>query len=125
MSKTPPRSWRIEKNTRWLTRRREALLKRVRAIGPFMGGSLVLMERTCGNKAHCHCAQGPKHVSLYVTCASQGKTRTVYVPVDLESEVRRWSDNHRRLKDMIREISDLGRAIIRRHVQERDRRPRR
>ena len=118
--KTP--SSRVNKNIRWLTARRDALLKRLGKLGPFMGGSLVLIERTCGNKAHCHCAKGPKHVSLYLTFAEKGKTRTLYVPVDLESEVRRWSQNHRDLKSLMGEVSDLSRAIIRRFVQERSRR---
>lgn len=118
--KTP--SSRVNKNIRWLTARRDALLKRLGKLGPCMGGSLVLIERTCGNKAHCHCAKGPKHVSLYLTFAEKGKTRTLYVPVDLESEVRRWSQNHRDLKSLMGEVSDLSRAIIRRFVQERSRR---
>ncbi len=113
---------RIGKNIRWLTARRDALLKRLGKLGPFMGGSLVLIGRTCGNKVHCHCAMGPKHVSLYLTFAKKGKTRTIYVPVDLESEVRRWSQNHRVLKALMGEVSDLNRSIIRRHVQERSRR---
>ena len=113
---------RIEKNIRWLTARRDALLKRLGKLGPFMGGSLVLIGRTCGNKVHCHCAKGPKHVSLYLTFAEKGKTRTIYVPVDLESEVRRWSQNHRDLKALMGEVSNLNRSIIRRHVQERSRR---
>ena len=113
---------RVDKSIRWLSARRDALLKRLGKLGPFMGGSLVLIERTCGNKAHCHCAKGPKHVSLYLTFAEKGKTRTIYVPVDLEPEVRRWSKNYRDLKTLMGEVSDLNRAIIRRYVQERSRR---
>lgn len=113
---------RINKNIRWLTARRDALLKRLGKLGPFMGGSLVLIGRTCGNKEHCHCAKGPKHVSLYLTFAEKGKTRTIYVPVDMEAEVRRWSQCYRDLKALMGEVSDLNRAIIQRYVQERSRR---
>jgi len=99
---------RINKNIRWLTARRDALLKRLGKLGPFMGGSLVLIGRTCGNKEHCHCAKGPKHVSLYLTFAEKGKTRTIYVPVDMEVEVRRWSQSYRDLKaDVAARVSRL------------------
>jgi len=52
-------------------------------------GSLVTMARTCG-KENCKCQRGDKHVSLYVS-ALAGKTRKmIYVPPDLETQVREW-----------------------------------
>ena len=51
-----------------------------------------------------------------------GKTRTVYVPVDLTKEVRAWIDEYRRLKCLIQEISQLTLALVRSHVRERKRR---
>jgi hypothetical protein len=44
--------------------------------------------------------------------------------VDLEKEARRWSDDYRKLKIRVRQIGELQRAIIRRHVLERRRQPR-
>lgn len=120
---TPPRSFRPGRNIAWLTRRRDALLKRLRATGPFINGSVVLIARTCGNSDHCHCRRGPKHVSTYLTFAVAGKTQTIYVPVDLETDVRRWSAQYRDIKDLIREIGNVQREIIRKHVEERRRRP--
>jgi hypothetical protein len=49
----------------------------------------------------------------------RGKTRTVYVPVDFTEEVRTWIDEHRRLKRLLQEISQLSVALVRSHVQER------
>jgi len=122
MSKPKTPSYRVEESIYRLTRRRDALLKRLAATGPFMNGSLVRIQRTCGNTAHCHCGRGgPKHESLYLTCLEAGKTRTLYIPVDLEKEARRWSDDYRKLKVLIRQICELQRAIIRRHVLERRR----
>lgn len=112
----------IGRTIAWLTRRREALRKRLVKLGPFMDGSLVLIARTCGNSAHCHCSRGRKHVSTYLSYAVQGKTRMVYIPVDLEDQARRWSADYRKLKDLIREICDVQKAIVRQHVQERRRR---
>lgn len=50
-------------------------------------GSVVSMARTCG-KAGCRCARGEKHVSLYLSTKLEGKRRMVYVPPELEDEVR-------------------------------------
>ena len=50
-------------------------------------GSVVSMARTCG-KAGCRCAKGEKHVSLYLSTKVEGKRRMVYIPAELEEEVR-------------------------------------
>lgn len=115
-------AFRVERNIRWLTRRRDALLKRLGRLGPFVNGSLVLIARTCGNSAHCKCSRGHKHVNTYLSYAAKGKTKMVYIPVDLEKDVRHWSAEYRGLKEVIAEIADLQKEIIRRHVQERRRR---
>jgi hypothetical protein len=115
----------VEESIHRLTRRRDALLKRLAAMGPFMSGSLVRIQRTCGNKEHCHCGRGgAKHESLYLTYLEAGKTHTLYIPVDLEKEARRWSDDYKKLKILVRQICELQRAIIRRHVLERRRQSR-
>lgn len=51
-------------------------------------GSVVSMARSCG-KAGCRCAQGDKHVSLYLSTKVADRRRLVYIPVELEEEVRR------------------------------------
>lgn len=50
-------------------------------------GSVVSMARTCG-KAGCRCARGEKHVSLYLSTKLEGERRMVYIPPELEDEVR-------------------------------------
>lgn len=120
MDKKPP-DYRPQRNARWLLRRRDGLLKRLRKTGPIVDGSVVLIARTCGNSAHCHCSRGPKHISTYLTFKVQGKTHTIYVPVDLEKEVRQWSGRYKDLKRLIGQICDVQRTIIRQHVQERRR----
>lgn len=121
MKEKQPPSYPVERNSRWLTRRRDALLKRLRRLGPFVNGSLVLIARTCGNSAHCRCSRGEKHVNTYLSYAAKGRTKMVYIPVDLEKDARLWSAEYRELKEIIAEISDLQKEIIRRHVQERRR----
>jgi len=123
MKAKPKPTYRLDRNIRWLTRRRDGLLKCLRVFGPVVSGSLVLIARTCGNSAHCRCSRGEKHVSTYLSYAVRGKTKMVYVPVDLEKEVRAWSAQYKALKELIGQLCELQRAIIRRHAQERGRRP--
>ena len=117
--KTP--KYRFTRTASWLTRRRDGLLRRLRATAPFINGSPVLIARTCGNSAHCRCSRGRKHVSTYLTYTVRGKTQTIYIPVDLERDVRRWSAEYKKLKQLIREICDVQKTLIRQHVPERRR----
>jgi hypothetical protein len=99
----------------------ESRVKQVAARKPLLAASLVSVERRCG-KPGCHCAEGEKHHAHQLTYKVRGKTRTVYVPVDFTEEVRTWIDEHRRLKRLLQEISQLALALVRSHAQERKRR---
>ena len=97
-------------------------LKQLATTQPVLAASLVEFERHCGNR-RCHCLQGgPKHKGFHVTFTVQGKSRSVYVPKDLLTDVRSWIEEHRRLKRLLREINQLTLALIRGHVQQRRRR---
>ena len=101
---------------------RASMRARIREIGALpllMSGSVVRTERKCGSRT-CECARGgPKHPCCLLTRKVGGKTRSVYVPVDMADEVEGWSAAHRRLKELLREIDALGEEIIRRHVAAR------
>ena len=112
----------LVRNERWLIRKRDALLKRLGRTGPIVDGSLALIARTCGNTKFCKCSRGEKHVSTYLTYRVRGKSRTLYIPIDLEAHVRVWSQRYRWLKGLLREICALQKQIIRNHVQEKARR---
>jgi len=66
-----------------LIKRREAWLRKLAQVGPFMRGSLVTAKR--GN-----------HLAHQLTVSVKGKTHTVYVPIDMVEEVREWTKNYRR-----------------------------
>jgi hypothetical protein len=100
----------------WLAR-----LKRLTARGPILAASLVWNGKRCGRPG-CRCARGDKHMAWYLTYKERAKTRTVYVPVDLVKEVRRWIEEHRRLKLLSQEISALSIEMVRTHVRDRRRR---
>lgn len=100
-----------------IEKRRNALLKRLSEIGPFVTASLVKIHRKCGNKA-CRCAKGEGHSAHLLTMKVRGKTKSVYVPIGLVDEVKIWVHNHKRLKKLIREISNQSLALIHKHVPE-------
>jgi len=84
---------------------RAAALARLAQTGPFLEGSLCPVRRP-------GCAKPGWHL----TFKQQGKTRTVYVPMDLVSEVKTWTRNYKRLKKLTREVSGHSLRLVRRHV---------
>lgn len=88
-------------------------LQKIHTLIPWIEGSLVSTARFCGKK-NCICHQGgPKHPVLYVTWKENGKTVSLYVPRRLEPEVIGWVQNYKKLKDLVREISEIQKQIIR------------
>jgi hypothetical protein len=113
---------RVPSHPTLIRRMLDARLKQLTPTRPVLAASLVQTAKHCGRPS-CHCLKGgPKHVGHYVTCKIEGKTRTVYVPLDLLEEVRSWIAEQRRLKRLLQEIQQLSLALIRRHAQHRRRR---
>ena len=106
-----------------IRRMRDARLKKLAEVGPLLAGSVVQQRVRCG-RASCRCAEHDKHKHLKtaITQTVNGKTRTVYVPVDLVEEVRAWSAEHKRVKELLKQISELTLALVRTHAKHRDRR---
>jgi len=98
-----------------LTARREARIRELASVGPLLQGSLAEIGVTCGNP-NCRCARGEKHRSHILTRKVNGRTRSLYIPVDLVEDVRAWAGEHRRVKKLLKEISELSEKIIRAHV---------
>jgi len=98
----------------------DARVRRCAALSPTLAASLVVIEKTCGRK-DCKCQRGEKHPGHYLTFKEAGKTRTVYVPLDMLKEVQQWVQEHRRLRTLQQEISQLTVALIKSHVATRKR----
>ena len=96
-------------------------LKKVALAKPLLIASLAEVERVCG-KPSCRCQRGFKHRVCQLTYRDQGKSHSMYVPVDFTEEVRSWIEEYRRLKRLLREISQLTLQLVRSHVQQRRRR---
>ncbi len=78
----------------------------------FIVGSLVESKRKCGNK-NCRCANGEKlHNAHILTKRANGKTKTIYIPVDMVEEVSEWSREYKRIKELISEIDQLSEKVI-------------
>lgn len=106
-------------NIAWLERKRGSLIKKLSGIGPFVDGSMVVVKRRCGNK-RCKCyLKDQKHESYYLHYKEKGVTKAVYIPVDYEDTVRGWNDNYKKLKEIVKEISETNKEIIKRHVKEK------
>lgn len=98
-----------------LEKRRDAKLKELASVGPLLQGSLAEIGVTCGN-LNCRCARGYKHRSHILKRQVRGKTQSLYVPVDMVEEARKWVEEYRRVKRLLKDISDLNRSIIKAYV---------
>lgn len=104
-----------------IRRQLNSRLKRLPRSQPILAATLVQFRRACGVPS-CHCMRGgPKHPSQHVTFKERGRSRSVYVPLDLLPEVRAWIEQHHRLKQLLHEINQLTLALIRSHVRQRRR----
>jgi len=83
---------------------------------PFLAASLVAIRRKCG-KAYCLCASGEGHPAHLLTFKDGRKQRAVYVPQEIVKEVAQWVKSHKRLKQLIRDISGLQIAMVRLQVR--------
>lgn len=99
-----------------LQSRREARIKELAGTGPLLQGSMTQIHLTCGNP-NCRCARGEKHTAYQVTRKVRGKTKTLYIPADLVEDARAWVEEHRRVKRLLKEISELSEQMVRLHVK--------
>ncbi len=107
---------KLNTNVTLVKKKRDVLLKKLGECRPFVDGSVVKVRRRCGNK-NCRCARGEKHESLYLMYKVKGVTKAVYIPVDLEEEVKKLSREYKRVKETIQEICLAQKSIIRSYVK--------
>ncbi len=90
------------------TRARQASLRHITQLGPFIEGSLSPFKRP-------GCSQPGWHL----TFKQRGRTRTLYVPMELVATVKQWTQNYRQLKRLIRQVTRHSRALIHSHLANR------
>ena len=106
------------KTTTAIRAEQRKVLAEVGMVGPLVVGSLAAVGVKCGNP-RCRCARGERHTAYVLTSKVRGKTKTVHVPRDMVEEVRGWTEEHRRLKELVRQLSGLAETLIRRYVGEK------
>lgn len=85
--------------------RRDAALAKLATVGPFLEGHLSSFKRP-------GCAKPGWHLTFKL----EGKTRTVYVPLDMVADVKTWTRQYKQLKKLIRQVTRHSLAMIRSHV---------
>jgi hypothetical protein len=97
-------------------------LKKLAGHSPLLAASLVAYTSRCG-RSSCRCHHGgPLHAGQHLTFKDpDNKTRSVYVAKDLIPEVQAWIAEHKRLKQLLKEIHRLSLALVRTHVRHRRR----
>jgi hypothetical protein len=94
----------------------ELRLKKLGNLGPVLQGTAVKKYRKCTAK-DCPCHSGRKvHPFTVVTTKEEGKTKPLYVPVEMEAEVEAWLKNFREAKRLLAEISTLSRELVGTHA---------
>ena len=88
-------------------------LKKLATKSPVLAASFGTYTHRCGRPT-CRCHHGgPLHQGQHLTFKENGKTRSVYIPKELLTEVRTWLAEHRRLKALLKEIHQLTVALLR------------
>ena len=88
--------------------RREAVLRQIATIGPFIEGTLV-------KRPHKQC----RHVAHRLTFKAEGKTQSVYVPLDRVEDVEAWIRQYKRLKALIKAATKASVGELKNHVRSR------
>lgn len=101
--------------------RRAVLLRQLRQAGTLVEGSIAMVPRKCGSKS-CPCARGEvKHQAMILCKKVEGKSVAAYVPKDLWDKVRAWNREHKKIKRVLRELSEINEQIIRNYVGDKRR----
>jgi len=97
-----------------LKRRRDAQLRKISKIGPFMMATADWVKVKCGNPK-CKCARDKekRHEKLHLGWTDSQGSGTQYVPVGLREEVLEWIENYWKLKECMKEVTSLTRQMIR------------
>ncbi len=86
-----------------LKRRVKTLQKQMGEIGPVMRGSVVFI----GNpKKYCH-----------FSLNKNNKTHLIYLGKKREARAKEYSDNYKRLLDIIEEMTTLNMKLLKEHVE--------
>jgi hypothetical protein len=103
------------RSTSSLRRRRKALLRKLPNLEEILKGSLIERYKPCG-KPGCKCAKGLGHGPKYYLSISRAGQRPQmdYVPQEYHDQVEEYLANHRLVREIISEISQINQELLRR-----------
>lgn len=94
-----------------LIKKQKKLTKQLFGLGPFIEGSLTTTYRMCQSTG-CACQRGQKHPSMFFTWKENKVTKSLYVPVEKQKQALECQKNYKKLKEIIRSLSDLQKEIL-------------
>jgi hypothetical protein len=92
---------------RAFVKRIAALEQRLESYKPFIRASVVITRKPCIRKGCRVCREGYKHISPLLTVSVKGKPKNRYLPVNLIAEARRRTENYRKAKRVLEQMSEL------------------
>ena len=105
-----------EQSTAYLRQKRKKLIQRLTSTVPaVIRGSLIERYKRCGKRG-CKCAEGSGHGPKYYLSVSHPGRRPEmdYVPRDYIKEVEQYLSNFKKVRQILEEISNINREILRR-----------
>ena len=101
-----------------LRRQREKLLSQLPPLQAVMRGSLIERYSRCG-KGGCHCAEGKGHgPKYYLSVSFPGeRPRMDYVPQELAPLVRAYLNNLQQAREILEQICEINRELLRRREE--------
>ena len=86
---------------------------------PLVHATINVRHVTCGKRG-CRCAQGQRHRAVYLVSSAKGKRRQVFVPPELEEEVREWVKNYQAATKLLEQLSEGAWDELKRRKETRD-----
>ena len=102
-----------EKKIIQLEQKQKALLTRIKRIGTICRGSVVTLRQSCNNMNCKKCASGEKHPQVYLSLSRHSKTKLIYLGKRKEKLAQKWTNNHKKLKQLIEDITDINFELLR------------
>lgn len=90
-----------------LSKRLAMLSHRLETYRPFIRASVVLVRKPCIRKSCKACREGRKHASPLLSASVRGKPRNRYLPQRLIGEARRRTENYRKSKAILEQMSEI------------------
>ena len=86
-----------------IKRRLKALHKEMTELGPVMRGSVVII--------------GTRNKQPYFSLNKDKKTQLIYLGKKREDKARQYSDNYKRLREIIEEMTQLNMIIVKNYYE--------